>query len=256
MPFVKTKASEIHFEWLLRKPESEEAIFVFLHEALGSIPQWKSFPLELCAQSNIPGIIIERSGHGKSSSLKEKRNAQYLHAYANETFDVLSELIPSNPIHLVGHSDGGSIAIILGSDQQVKTITTLAAHVLVEPTTIAGVKNSEALFKQLNIDQKLKKYHGSKTQTLIDAWRETWLSKEFSDWNLFNELRSLSAPILAIQGEKDEYGTRLQLETIESLSQNFRITQEIADCGHHPHLSHKEEVISSILSFLVECNSQ
>ena len=36
-------------------------VLVFLHEALGSIIQWKSFPSELSNTLHLPGIGIERS---------------------------------------------------------------------------------------------------------------------------------------------------------------------------------------------------
>lgn len=41
------------------------------------------------------------------------------------------------------------------------------------------------------IFSKLKKYYGERAHWILDAWVNVWLSYEFSDWNLVNELKSI-----------------------------------------------------------------
>ena len=57
----------------------DSCVLIFLHEALGSIGQWKGFPQQLCNALQLNGIVYEREGYGHSSSLKNQRTNQYLH---------------------------------------------------------------------------------------------------------------------------------------------------------------------------------
>ncbi len=93
---------KIHIQWINYNYLNEsKPVLIFLHEALGSIIQWKSFPAELCEQTKSCGIIIERSGHGQSSPLLKKRNQNYLHEYAEETIEVLNLILSQNPLGTV-----------------------------------------------------------------------------------------------------------------------------------------------------------
>ena len=49
--------------------EDETPLIIFLHEGLGSIEQWKDFPQIICNKTNLPGLVYDRYGHGKSSKL-------------------------------------------------------------------------------------------------------------------------------------------------------------------------------------------
>jgi len=46
------------------------------------------------------------------------------------------------------------------------------------------------------------------------GWADTWLAPEFRNWNIVEYLPKVAAPVLAIQGFDDEYGTPAQVETI------------------------------------------
>ena len=39
---------------------------VFLHEGLGSITQWRNFPMALACATRLPALVYDRRGHGKS----------------------------------------------------------------------------------------------------------------------------------------------------------------------------------------------
>lgn len=60
-------------------------------------------------------------------------------------------------------------------------------------------------------------------------------------------LRKIEAPVLAIQRNTDEYGSRLQLEKINSHCNGT--VYEIDNCGHQPHLE-KPVVVQRIKQFL------
>lgn len=245
-------STELNYTWVNDKQKSETVI-LFLHEALGSIGQWKSFPEELCQQLQLPGIIYERTGHGQSPALPGERKSDYLHNYAlkelPEFITFLSESFKIKEFILLGHSDGGTIALLYTAHfpEKIKAVITLAAHVINEPETIAGVSPAVKAYEAGKLDG-LKKYHGEKTEALFYAWANIWRDPSFKNWDITNEIKPINTPLLSIQGKDDQYGTEKQLKLIEESTQAQ--TSLLENCGHHPHLEQKDLVIEQITSFI------
>jgi pimeloyl-ACP methyl ester carboxylesterase len=245
-------SKEINTQWINPSALSgSKPVLVFLHEALGSIIQWKSFPSEFCKVLNVPGLVIERSGHGKSSYLTEERNQLYLHQYATETLDILREVLnPDQKYIIIGHSDGGSIGLIMASREPKNLIAlvTMAAHTFVEQETLAGIHPAIEAFESGKLSG-LNKIHGDKTQALFYGWANTWLSPNFRYWDIREEIQSFTIPVLAIQGSNDQYGTEEQVNSIVSNHDN-RNGIMIPACGHHPHLEKPDETMKAISSWM------
>ena len=230
---------------------SNKPILVFLHEALGSIPQWKSFPTKLCQSVELAGMIIERRGHGKSDPLDAPRTNKYLHNYTYELKEVLNELLPLNQSFiLVGHSDGGTIALLFATlfPKNLLALITMAAHTFVEPETIAGIEPTVQAYEQGKLIG-LSRIHGDKTDTLFYAWANTWRSIDFISWDIRNEIGNHSIPTRVIQGTMDQFGT---IKQVESITQHLKKATAllIPNCGHHPHLYKETEVIENITEFI------
>lgn len=228
----------------------DHIVALFIHEALGSIGQWKSFPQEVCNELGIEGLVYERQGHGKSDPFTEKRDKNYLHRYALEELPAfIDTVIPSTKqLLLIGHSDGGSISLLYDHiyPERVKGMITMAAHVINEAETIAGIYPAVKAYNLGKLDG-LKRYHGDKTDDLFQAWANIWTDENFRNWNITNEIGS-NNPALFIQGKADQYGTEKQLELIESHFENGN-SLLLDQCGHHPHLEQKERIISVISDF-------
>lgn len=251
---IRLEKAEINTQWInMGSLTDSRPILIFLHEALGSIIQWKSFPSELCNSLNLPGIVIERTGHGKSSALDGERDIHYLHHYADETATVLREILnPTQKYILVGHSDGGSIALILAArnTKNLQAVATMAAHTFVEDETLAGIHPAIEAFEAGKLDG-LYKIHGEKTKPLFYAWANTWLAPTFKNWNIRDEIQSFTLPVLAIQGAEDQYGTEEQVNSIV-LDHSNRKGIIIPACGHHPHLEKREIVIRETNNWVKE----
>jgi pimeloyl-ACP methyl ester carboxylesterase len=249
---IRLEAKEINTQWInMGSLTDSKPVLIFLHEALGSIIQWKSFPSELCSSFNLPGIVIERSGHGKSSALVGERDIHYLHHYADETAAVLREILnPNQKYILVGHSDGGSIALILAArnTKNLQAIVTMAAHTFVEDETLAGIHPAIEAFEAGKLDG-LYKIHGDKTKHLFYAWANTWLTPTFKNWDIRDEIQSFTIPVLAIQGKEDQYGTEEQVNSIVFSHENC-LKEIIPSCGHHPHLEKQEQVMKAIAHWM------
>ena len=87
---------------------------LFLHEGLGSVDLWKTFPEQLAQATGCGAWIYSRLGHGKSSPRQEAHEPDFMHREATEVLPRLRDKLGlENPV-LVGHSDGASIALIHG----------------------------------------------------------------------------------------------------------------------------------------------
>lgn len=231
----------------------EDCVLVFLHEALGSIGQWRTFPEILCKELGLDGFVYERQGHGNSSPLSNQRTANYLHDYAWIEMPQVIERVFSmdKKLILVGHSDGGTIALLYAAKhpKRIRSVITMAAHVINEPETREGIYPAIEAYRSGKLDG-LKKYHGNKTNDLFFAWADTWLSPEFENWDITADIATVTAPVLSIQGQNDQYGTVQQLELIRSSVKGPVHTVFIPSCGHHPHLEQMDQTIAEIRIFI------
>ena len=232
---------------------TSRSTLVFLHEGLGSISHWKDFPKKLCNKTGCGGFLYDRSGYGKSEPLKESRPFDYLHIEALKVLPlVLDQCQISDPI-LIGHSDGGTIALLFASEfsEIVKGVITEAAHVFVEEITLKGIKDSLKAFEE---DQELKnkfiKYQGAHAGQILSDWKNIWLSPKFRDWNIEKYLSDISCPVLVIQGEDDDYGSVKQVEAIASQVSGFSQKLIIPNCGHRPHHQAREIVLREMTQFI------
>lgn len=241
---------QIYYE--LIEGEEDLPYLVFLHEGLGSVAMLREFPRVLCAKTKCPALMYDRIGYGKSSPLTGKRSINYLHEYAlNELPEVIDALIPERPFILIGHSDGGSISLIFGSQKPkyLKAIITIAAHVFVEQETINGIIKTDKAFEQGKL-AGLFKFHGKKTNSVVKQWSSVWLSEWFRPWNIEYLLQSIGVALFVIQGDEDQYGTYAQVKSISSQSSGRAETLILHGCGHAPHQENPELLIEAISEFI------
>jgi pimeloyl-ACP methyl ester carboxylesterase len=243
---------ELHYQQIVPATvRINDACLIFLHDALGSIAQWKQFPLNLCTRLGMKGLVYERAGYTSTGPPPEKRTADYLHDYAyTELTDFIEERVPADQnMILVGHSDGGTIAMLYAHQfpDRIAGIITLAAHVINEAETIAGVLKTVSAFEAGKLNG-LAKYHGDNTRAIFYAWADIWRSSAFSDWNICEEVGG-TTPALLIQGEDDQFGTIKQLELLESVFENGT-SQLLPNCGHHPYLDQETKLLEIIESWM------
>lgn len=251
MAFLTLNTDKTIFYKLLN-PELQNPVLVFLHEGLGCTEMWGDFPDQLCERCQCPGLVYDRWGYGRSSILTRKRTIRYLHDYAYlELPDVLDFVIPDRHFILIGHSDGGSISLLYGSQQPdlLKGTITEAAHVFVDQLTLEGIIAATKAY-DANKLTGLNKYHKEKTDTIFKAWSDTWLSTEFKDWNIETEISPFNAPLLVIQGIDDQYGTVEQVNSICRHVSGEATACMIEACGHTPHADQKEVVLEKMEIFI------
>jgi pimeloyl-ACP methyl ester carboxylesterase len=255
--FVTVQARRIHYAFLNKQWMAEQKpLLVFLHEGLGSIRQWKDFPSLLSEQVHCPALLYDRYGYGLSEELHEPRYVRFLHDEAIKSLpDLFGQLqIVTYPKIIIGHSDGGTIALIHAGTHPESLLGVIveAPHVLVEEATLGGILEVRHDFEHGKLRELLRKYHHEKTEYLVTSWVENWLSGESRTWNVEEYLPMIKCPVLAIQGDMDHFGSVAQLESIERNTKTNTRVLYIAGCGHIPHQQARETVTEAMAGFITE----
>jgi len=150
---------------------------------------------------------------------------------------------------LVGHSDGGSIALIHASRHPVTRLVLLAPHVFVEDLSVASIAEARETFETTDLRDRMARYHRDAEAT-FRLWNDIWLAPEFRDWNIEDVLPAITAPVLAIQGEHDQYGTLAQIDAIEAgVAGEFE--RVVLDARHAPQLEAPEETLNAAAEFIL-----
>ncbi len=227
-------------------------VLVFLHEGLGCIEIWRTFPEKLSRLAGLPALIYDRYGSGGSDPLQ---NGYSGNPFRREADIVLPDILAGCGIErplLIGHSDGGSIALQYASiypDRPMGVIVE-AAHVFAEELTLSSIHKAVTAFEEENLKEKLARYHGERTESMFHNWADIWLLPENRSWNMEAVLPRITCPLQIIQGENDEYGTLAQVEAIAAGASGRTETLILPECAHSPHLQAPEATLAGMAAFI------
>jgi pimeloyl-ACP methyl ester carboxylesterase len=248
--FVKAWGRNLEYQ-LIPAHQINRPTLVLLHEGLGSVSMWRDFPTRLAAATGCRTLVYSRYGYGRSDLLQEPFGTDYMHREARESLpEVLAALGIENPL-LVGHSDGASIALLhAGAGHPVAGLVLMAPHCFVEDVSIRSIAAAKVAFETTDLPAKLGRYHRDVDKT-FRGWNDIWLHPDFRSWNIEDCLPHIRCPILAIQGEDDEYGTMAQIEAIAAQATGSPDVEllKLADCRHSPHRDQAAAVIDAIGRF-------
>jgi len=228
--------------------EASESPLVLLHEGLGSVGLWRDFPRSLHAATGRRVIAFSRFGHGRSEPPPRPRTPAFFHEEALEVLpEVLEQLYAPEPV-LVGHSDGGSIALIHAAHHTVPGIALLAPHVIVEDVTVAAIREARDAFDRGGLRERMARHHDD-PDAAFNGWCDVWLDPVFRDWSLEPEAERVGCPVLLIQGADDPYGTLEQLDRIEARVRG-PVERLVVAGGHSPHLDAAGEVLAALVGWV------
>lgn len=253
MDFVELSRGPVEYAWSgPAVVDSERPAIILLHEGLGCVELWRDFPERLAAETGCRVLTYSRHGYGRSAPCRLPRPPTYMH---DEATLVLPELLAALEIRrhmLVGHSDGGSIALInAGAAPQPGLIgmVTMAAHIFNEPINTVAITRAREAYDSGKLKEALSRYHGDNTDCAFRGWSEAWLSEAFRHWNLEEYLPAIAVPGLIMQGENDEYGTA---EQVDGIMRGLTCPSEslmLPACGHSPHRDQPEMTLGAIRRF-------
>lgn len=223
---------------------------VFLHEGLGSITQWRDTPAAIASLSGRPALVFAREGHGRSSPVSVPRPLSYMHDEARRLPRVLEAAGVRDPV-LIGHSDGGSIALIASGAGWVapRALALIAPHVFVEDLSVASIARAAEAYQTTDLRARLARHHADPDGAFW-GWNRAWLDPAFRAWNIEAYLAGVRAPVLVVQGDADEYGTLAQVDAIERGCAGRVSRLVVPGAGHSPHRDAPAAVHEAIARFV------
>jgi lipoate-protein ligase A len=249
---LKAAGRQLRAHWRGPGPESAPTL-VFLHDALGCARLWRDIPERLVAATGCGALVYDRWGSGDSAPLEPPYSARYL---LDEALEALPEVLAQSKVReavLVGHSDGAAIALAYAGarPERVRGVVALAPHLFRETRTLRAIDEQIADFRDRDLRARLRRYHGAKTDRLFTRLVETWTGgRPGEGWQLEPYVRKLRCPVLALQGEDDEFFSAAQLEALAALLPGRVQTLRIPHCGHYPQHQARKPVLAAITAFL------
>jgi pimeloyl-ACP methyl ester carboxylesterase len=214
--FLELGGMRLEYRMIGPRPDAAPTI-VMLHEGLGCIGLWGGFPDKLASATGAGVFVYSRAGYGKSSPVKLPRPLTFMHDEAKTVLPALLDAIGFRRGLLLGHSDGASIATIYAGsieDHRVRGLVLIAPHFFTEDMGIAEIARAKHNYASTDLRQKLARWHTDVDNAFV-GWNEAWLDPDFRKWDITEQLAYIRVPVLIVQGENDQYGTRKQIEVAQ-----------------------------------------
>jgi pimeloyl-ACP methyl ester carboxylesterase len=225
---------------------------VLLHDSLGCVGLWRDLPEALARRLDRPVIAYDRLGYGRSSPLGAMPPADFIREEAEEHFPAVRSKLGIREFALFGHSVGGAMALLIASrfaDSCVAVVSE-SAQAFVEERTLSGIRAAREQFRQPGQLDRIRRWHGAKAEWVLGAWTGVWLSPQFAAWSLEPDLPRVRCPVLAIHGDRDEYGSARFPELIGRRVGGPSEMHILEGCGHVPHRERPDVVVELVAGFL------
>ena len=224
---------------------------MLLHEGLGCVELWRDFPQNLAAATGLGVFAYSRAGYGQSALADLPRPLDYM---TREALAVLPQVLDAIEFQrgiLLGHSDGATIAsIYAGSveDHRIRGLILMAPHFFTEESGMVEIAAAKKAFDSTDLLSRLAKYHRDPENT-FRGWNDAWLAPDFKNWNVGEVIDYIRVPVLAIQGENDQYGSLAQIQELESRLYSPVDVNILTECKHSPHLECADETLAAVSEY-------
>lgn len=206
---------------------------VWLHHGVGSTRAWDS--LLPAAADGRRAIAYDRNGFGRSPHERVFTTAMF-----DEDVEDLRGLITergTGPVHLVGHSDGGTVALLLATRAPalVASVAVVAVHVRGDEVTVATLRamGPPAEWPEA-MQRSLERAHGADWADVAGRWHDLWTSPAWASWSIVDELGSIRCPVLAVHGLHDDLSPPAHAATVRDNVPGARVTW-VDTSSHDPH---------------------
>ncbi|HEX9438863.1 MAG TPA: alpha/beta fold hydrolase [Roseiflexaceae bacterium] len=222
-----------------------------LHHGLGCTRDWDNVALHLAEHYDV--IAYDRPGYGRSVA-SAPRDTLGEDAFERDAAGLIALLdrLEIDAAHLVGHSDGATIALIAAAcwPARVRSLVVEAAHIYTEEISRASVQRVLGWGLRHPAGQEyLCARHGEHGPQVLRMFAAHWLEHTPPDWTLLPLIRTIRCPTLVIQGTLDTYGTTRQPHDIAATIPGAQLWL-LDGVGHEPHVEAAEEYLAQVLTFL------
>jgi pimeloyl-ACP methyl ester carboxylesterase len=224
--------------------DADAPALLLMHGGLGSAQLWGQFTERLAAATARRTVAFSRHGHGWSDPPPRPRTPRFMHEEARDVVpEIIAALKLEDPI-LVGHSDGASIALIYAAQRPTRAVVAIAPHVFVEQICVDEITRVRERYLAGDLRARMASHHRD-VDAAFFGWCDVWLDPEFRDWDIRDLLPRVDAPLLLIQGIRDQYGTLAQLDEIERLAPGS-VERHHLDCRHAPFIQRRDETVAAV----------
>ncbi|MCY1057925.1 alpha/beta hydrolase [Nannocystis sp. SCPEA4] len=249
---VTAAGQRLEYRWVGPGPAAAPTL-VLLHEGLGCVSLWRDFPERLAAATGCGALVYSRAGYGRSEPIALPRPLDYMQREGEAVVGPVLDAMGVRTAILVGHSDGGSIALVHAATDPLRRVAGLvlmAPHVFCEELSVRSIAAARREYEAGELRARLQRHHGDNVDVAFRGWCDAWLDPAFVRWNIEGYLPRVSAPILLIQGEDDVYGTPAQLQAIARGAGGPVETLMLPGCGHSPYRERPEETLAASARFV------
>lgn len=212
--------------WCFGPPPGEAPTLVLLHEGLEGLASWGDFPGQVAAAAGWGVFAWSRAGFGGSEPSGQPPGLARLEHEALEVLPEVLERLGFERGVLMGHGEGAALASLYAGS--------------VEDHRVRGlILESPRFFLE-----------GPAPEAGPEHWRRTWLAPESATWNIEEVIDYLRIPVLAIQGADDPYGTRAQLQALDTRTYSPVDLVVLEGCGHDPHREKPAETLAAVVDYL------
>jgi pimeloyl-ACP methyl ester carboxylesterase len=121
----------------------------------------------------------------------------------------------------------------------------------VEARTLEQVREQIRDFESGDLKARLRRHHGAKTEALFARLVEVWTAQApGAGWGLEPLVARVRCPVLAIQGEDDEFFSQVQLEALSRLLPGRVETLRIPGSRHYPLHQARSEVLAASIRLI------
>jgi pimeloyl-ACP methyl ester carboxylesterase len=229
---------------------------LLLHEGLGCVGLWRDYPAQLAAATGSRIVAYSRLGFGKSSARRSPYTERFMHEEAQETLPALRKALSLERPVLLGHSTGGSMALLHAAHDAggVAGVIAMAPLLDVEESNLASIREAKAIFETTPWGKKLARHHDHPIEEVFASWNDTWLAPFWRNWSIAGDLRPIRCPVLAVGGRDDPYSTPRQLDLVQNgLDPAVRLVRlDLEDCGHVPYRDQPEATMAAVVRLVAD----
>jgi pimeloyl-ACP methyl ester carboxylesterase len=206
---------------------------VWLHHGVGSTRAWEAFLP--AAAGGRRAIAYDRRGFGRSTHNRRVTTTMF-----DEDVEDLRGMLEERtaaPAHLIGHSDGGTVALLLAAraPELVLSVAAVAVHVRGDDVTVATLRRMGPPDEWPEpMQRSLRRAHGEDWSDVAGRWHALWTSPEWEGWSIVEELAAVRCPVLVMHGLRDDLAPPLHAEAIHEALPGARVNW-IDTATHDPH---------------------
>lgn len=233
--------------------EQSKAILLMTH-GLGSLQSLEEIADGLKAR--YPGrriVVYSRPGRGASPTPAGIAAKDLLSHEAQNVLPALMRALGLTSVDIVAHSDGVAVAMVSACSRPWMVNRMVAICPQVHADTQFSSMTEERLSdgRCLGDIERLGAQHRN-TQTAIRCWSSIRQALSAEPEMVLDHVAALTAPLLLIQGLKDEYGAQRQMQALSDRVQGPMKWVMLRHDGHFPQHDNADVVIDMICSHFDE----